>query len=76
MDFTDPNFNKEIVYLVEGNDEKPVYEEKDGRGRDWYFEASIRYNRKFGDHNVSGLLLYNQNKKYYPKQSALFLQLM
>lgn len=68
MDFTDPNFNKEIVYLVEGNDEKPVYEEKDGRGRDWYFEASIRYNRKFGDHNVSGLLLYNQNKKYYPKQ--------
>lgn len=41
-------------------------EEKTSRARDWYMEASFRYNRKFGDHNVTGLLLYNQNKKYYP----------
>ena len=67
---TDPNFNKTIVYLVTGDEEKPTYTEDDGRGRNWYFEASVRYNRKFGDHNVTGLLLYNQNKKYYPSQFA------
>ena len=65
---TDPNYNKNIVYLVSGGSERPQYEEKDGRARDWYFEASVRYARKFGNHNVSALLLYNQNKKYYPSQ--------
>ena len=39
-----------------------------GRGRDWYIEASIRYNRRFGDHNVGALVLYNQSKEYYPPQ--------
>lgn len=65
---TDPNYNKEIVYLVTGDEEKPTYSESTGRSRDWYFEASLRYARKFGDHNVTGLLLYNQSKKYYPSQ--------
>lgn len=65
---TDPNYNKNIVYLVSGGSEVPQYSESDGRARDWYFEASVRYARKFGDHNVSALLLYNQNKKYYPSQ--------
>ena len=37
------------------------------RARDWYLEGSIRYNRKFGNHNVGGLFLYNQSKKYYPQ---------
>lgn len=32
------------------------------RARDWYVEGSIRYNRKFGEHNVGALLLYNQSK--------------
>lgn len=64
----DPEFNKTVVYQVHGDKEKPAYTEKTERGRDWYFEASMRYNRKFGDHNVTGLLLYNQNKKYYPNQ--------
>lgn len=64
---TDPNFNKNLVYLITGANSKPGYEELYERGRDWYFEVSARYNRKFGNHNVSGLLLYNQNKRYYPK---------
>ena len=34
--------------------------------RDWYAEASFNYSAKFGNHNVTGLLLYNQSKKYYP----------
>lgn len=64
----DPGFNNNIVYQVHGDKEKPTYTEQTQRGRDWYFEASMRYNRKFGNHNVSGLVLYNQNKKYYPSQ--------
>lgn len=64
----DEGFNKTIVYQVHGDKEKHTYSEETKRARDWYFEASIRYNRKFGDHNVTGLLLYNQNKKYYPNQ--------
>jgi TonB-linked SusC/RagA family outer membrane protein len=28
------------------------------------FEAGLDYNRKFGDHSVTGLLLYNQSKEY------------
>jgi len=31
-----------------------------------YWEARVNYDRSFGDHNVGGLLLYNQNKDYYP----------
>lgn len=64
----DPGFNENIVYRIGGANSKPGWEQKTGRGRNWYFEASARYNRKFGDHNISALLLYNQSKKYYPKQ--------
>ena len=65
----DPNFNKEIVYKTMGRDGELHYGEGDkSRSRDWYFEASLRYQRKFGGHNVGGLVLYNQSKKYYPKQ--------
>lgn len=35
-------------------------------------EGSIRYNRKFGEHNVGALLLYNQSKKYYPNYPNKF----
>lgn len=63
-----PDFSNNIIYLIEGTNSKYSYEEKIERARDWYMEASLRYNRKFGNHNVTGLLLYNQSKKYYPKQ--------
>lgn len=63
----DPEFDKTITYLVRGQDVRPQYQEDNSsRSRDWYFEASLRYNRKFGNHNVGGLILYNQTKKYYP----------
>ena len=38
----------------------------EGKSRDWYMEAALNYSRKFGDHNVTGLVLYNQSKRYYP----------
>jgi len=65
---TDPTFDKSIVYLMTGKNSPLSYEEKSTKARDWYFEASLRYNKKFGDHTVSALVLYNQNKKYYPSQ--------
>lgn len=50
-----------------GSNSQLSYEDKDfGKGRDWYMELALNYVRKFGDHNVSGLVLYNQSKKYYP----------
>jgi len=64
----DPGFNDNIVYRISGTNSKPSWEQKTGRGRNWYFEASARYNRKFGNHNVGALILYNQSKKYYPDQ--------
>lgn len=68
LNIGDPDFNENIVYRIGGTNSKPGWEQKTDRGRNWYFEASARYNRKFGDHNVGALLLYNQSKKYYPKQ--------
>lgn len=68
LDVTDPNFDRTIVYRIEGQNQAKTYSDgSKSRGRDWYLEGSIRYNRKFGDHNVGALLLYNQSKKYYPK---------
>lgn len=66
----DPNYDKTVVYRVLNDYATPflTYDEETTRGRNWYMEASLRYNRKFGNHNTSGLLLYNQSKKYYPAQ--------
>ena len=46
------------------------YDESSWPNRDWYAEASMNYDRKFGDHNVAALLLYNQSKSYYPWDAA------
>lgn len=37
-----------------------------GYGRNWYFEAGLNWQRDFGQHHLSALLLYNQKKTYYP----------
>lgn len=67
LDYDDPLFDKSIRYKVTGKNERLSYsEDNKTRSRDWYLEASLRYNRKFGNHNVGALLLYNQSKKYYP----------
>lgn len=67
MAIDDPNFDKTIVYKTKGTNSPLGYsEDNNTRSRDWYFEASVRYNRKFGDHNIGAMVLYNQHKKYYP----------
>jgi|BioPla2DNA2_1021312.scaffolds.fasta_scaffold03361_5 TonB-linked SusC/RagA family outer membrane protein len=45
------------------------YGEAKWGSRDWYTEASFDYARRFGQHNVGALLLYNQSKTYYPWDS-------
>ena len=46
------------------------YSEGRWGNRNWYAEASLNYARRFGKHNVGGLLLYNQSKTYYPWDSS------
>jgi len=45
------------------------YNEGKWGSRNWYWEASFDYARKFGQHNIGALLLYNQSKTYYPWDS-------
>ncbi|MFO7852747.1 MAG: SusC/RagA family TonB-linked outer membrane protein [Bacteroidota bacterium] len=67
LDPSAPN-DMSIVYRKAGSDGNLGYYENYGKGRNWYMEAGFNYNRSFGNHNVGGLILYNQNKVYYPAQ--------
>lgn len=56
-----------IAYRKSGQNAPLSYgDESVSKGRDWYFEANLNWARKFGDHSLSALLLYNQRKTYYP----------
>lgn len=62
-----------VVLETSGDKWKPEYSEENNTStngvvisRDWYVETGFDYNRKFGNHEVSGLFLYNQSKYYYP----------
>lgn len=55
-----------IVYVRQGDTWPLGYSEAKWGGRNWYAESSLNYARKFGDHNVTALLLYNESKNYYP----------
>lgn len=57
-----------LEYRKLSEDTQLSYWEGTGKGRDWYFEGSLNYNRSFGEHHVGALLLYNQSKTYYPSQ--------
>ena len=56
----------EVALRKKGDAWNLGYEESYWFGRDWYTEASFNYARKFGGHDIGGLLLYNQSKTYYP----------
>lgn len=55
-----------LVYKKSGENNQISYDERTGRGRNWYMEAALNWNRDFGGHHVSALALYNQSKQYYP----------
>ena len=54
-----------MLFRKSGSDVEPTYAYTYGKSRDWYAEASLNYNRSFGDHTVTALALYNQSKEYY-----------
>ena len=65
----DPTINpesKKVVFRTTSANGNLSYSETQGKDRDWYFEAGLNYSRKFGNHNFGGLLLYNEQKDYYP----------
>lgn len=66
MSQTDPDYDKTYIYLPSGNDTPLTYSEDRGRGQNWYIEGRVNYEGSFGNHKVSGLLLYNQSREYYP----------
>lgn len=67
MDIADPNFNKNVVYEIAGQNQSLSYGETFAKARNWYLEGGLNYNRTFKKiHRVSGLFLYNQNRVYYP----------
>lgn len=56
-----------IAYKKSGTDGQLSYSDvAPSYGRNWYAEASLGYDRKFGSHHVTGLVLYNESKIYYP----------
>ncbi len=56
----------EIYLKQSGEDGQLNYSRQpSGKSKKEYYEASLNYSRNFGDHAVSGLALYNQEKRYY-----------
>lgn len=60
-----PDDDETLVHPLVERGGRNEYNEYHGKNRDWYLEAALTYDRKFGDHEVSGLLLYNQRNNYY-----------
>ncbi|MCR5180687.1 MAG: TonB-dependent receptor [Bacteroidaceae bacterium] len=54
-----------LYYKKDNENTVPSYSSSTSRGRDWYVEASLNYNRSFGLHSITGLALYNQSRQYY-----------
>ena len=51
---------------LSGDNTDPVYSNSSpSKGRNWYVEGSLNYNRTFGEHTITALALYNQSKDYY-----------
>ncbi|HVG13847.1 MAG TPA: SusC/RagA family TonB-linked outer membrane protein, partial [Chitinophagaceae bacterium] len=55
-----------IVYLPQNQDAQYGFSETIDKNRRQTAEFGFNYNRTFGDHNVTGLLLYNQQKSIDP----------
>ncbi|UII24876.1 SusC/RagA family TonB-linked outer membrane protein [Fulvivirga maritima] len=64
----DPDEPTTPIFIFEGNEAPFSFSESYGRNRRVYSEYAIEYNRVFGDHTVSGLALYMQEKYTAPGQ--------
>jgi TonB-linked SusC/RagA family outer membrane protein len=72
LDPTVDSTDQTIVYRQSGSYGNLSYNESAGKGRNNYLEFGFDYSRRFGNHNVTGLLLYNQQKVYYPSNPQEF----
>ncbi|MBP3203306.1 MAG: TonB-dependent receptor [Bacteroidales bacterium] len=71
LPINDPAFDRTYVLVLSGSEPTLGYSESTSDDKSWYLEARLDYSRKFaGKHAVSGLLLYNQSRDYYPKYYA------
>ena len=59
------------VFIPQGLDSPFAINESYGKNRKEYLEAGLDYSNKFGNHNIGGLLLYNQSKYYSPSLAFL-----
>ena len=71
LNMSDPAFDRTYVPVISGSQPTLSYGESTDDDKNWYLEARVDYSRKFaGKHSVSGLLLYNQSRDYYPKKDG------
>lgn len=70
MSPTSPYFDKTHVFIPSGIASPLIYGETQTGDQKWYLEGRVNYERTFGEHRVSGLLLYNQSRDYYPDTYA------
>ena len=70
LSISDPDFDKTLVTVISSSEAPLSWSDPStDDDKSWYLEGRIDYRRKFaGKHNVSGLLLYNQSRDYYPSQ--------
>jgi len=55
-----------ILYASQNDDEPFSFGQSADKLRKNYLEVGLNYSRSFGDHNVGGLVLYNQDKLHDP----------
>lgn len=55
-----------VVLRRSGSNGLLGYSESSSKSRNWYLETALNYDHQFGNHQVTGLLLYNESKIFYP----------
>jgi TonB-linked SusC/RagA family outer membrane protein len=66
-----PSIDGGPIYLPNGDPQPVGYGSETKRNRYVYAEAGVFYERTFGVHNVTGLVLYNQSKYFDPDLAFL-----
>ena len=70
LSMSDPDFDKTYVTVISGSEAPLSWSDPStDDDKSWYLEGRIDYNRRFNrKHHVTGLLLYNQSRDYYPSK--------
>ena len=58
--------DQSVVYIPQSDPSPFGFSESFGKNRKEYVEIGLDYNRKFGEHSVSAMMLYNESKRYDP----------